>query len=350
MKIWERHILWRLTIAFLLIFASLCLLFLCIDLSMHSVRFFAAGKAGLFDIGKYYLYFLSGYFDLLFALSFLLASLKVLIDITQRLEHVALQMAGISSRKLTRPFFLLAIVLAMLSYANAQWIAPQALNATDSFRNEVAKRKKSKLREHLQTLTLDDGSEIIYQDFNAKKKELFDVFWVLSASEIWHIKRLELDGAKGHFVDHFMRDSNEKLKILESFDEVHLKDLPLDPLEATQAFTPFENRPIILLISQAIAALSADLPMIRAHLHYKLSLPLLPLLLAAFVPSILLNKFSRNRPLFLMIALSLLGLIAFLTALDSLLILAENQMISPLFGLWAPWGITFGIALYRLIK
>ncbi len=349
MKIWEKHLLKRLSLSLLFIFFCLCLLFICIDLSMHSVRFLSGGKAALLDIGKYYLYFISGYTDLFFSLSFLLASLKILFDLVQRLESVALQMAGISCQKLARPFILLAIILALFSYINAEWIAPEALNITDSFRNEVSKRKKNKLRDHLQTFTLKDGSEIIYQEFDPKKRELFDVFWVLSINDLWHMKSLELDSGLAHFADHLIRKSTSKLEIEESFEK-HSFDLPLDPVEATQSFTPFENRSITLLLSQTFSTLSADLPMIRAHLHYKLSLPLLPLLIALLLPPILLRNFSRNRPLFFIVASSIFGLVAFLTLLDSLLILAENQVIQPSLGLWIPWGLAFGVALYRLIK
>jgi lipopolysaccharide export system permease protein len=350
MKIWERYILIRLFSTALFILACLFGIFLLVDLSIHSVRFFADGHARALAVLLYYIHSFSMHLDLFFALAFLLSALKVLFDLTHHFELVALQMAGLSKQRLTRSLFIVAAVLSLLSYANAEWLAPNALESIDSFRSEHAKRKKQAQREHVHALTLDDGTEIIYQRFDSHQKILFDTYWIKSADELWHMKIIELGHTplSGRSVDHFKRNEKGQIVIAESFENRPLLDLPLAASDALQKFVPFENRPIWTLAVQSFSH-SADIEMILAHLHYKLSLPLLPVLIAFALPPILL-RFSRRIPTFLIAACSLFGLISILTILDGMLILAENRVLNPALAIWTPWIVCFAVFSRRFLK
>lgn len=282
MKIWERYLLIRLATTVLFILACLFGIYVIIDLSVHSVRFFADGKANAIAVFLYYLHSFSMHLDLFFAIAFLLSSLKVLFDLTHHSELIALQMAGLSKRLLTRPLFILAASLSLFSYSNAQWLAPNAQESIESFRSEHAKRKKQTQREHVHAVTLDDGSEVVYQRFDLKQKILFDAYWIRSPDELWHMKILELDREPllGRYVDRLVRNDQGQIVVHESFDFCPLPDLPLEASAALQKFIPFENRPLATLFIQSFSK-CADLEMIRAHLHYKLSMPLLPILITS---------------------------------------------------------------------
>ncbi len=308
-----------------------------VDLSVHSVRFFADGHVNIFNISLYYLYSFSMHLDLFFAVGFLLSVLKVLSDLTHHFELITLQMAGISKRRLSRPLFFLASTLTLCSYANSEWIAPNALESIDSFRDTHAKRKKHAQREHVHAVTLDDGSEIVYQEFDPHRKILFDAYWIRSPDELWHMKIIELKRTPllGRYTDHFVRNAKGQLAIAESFERRSLPDLPLNPSQAAQKFVPFEQRPLWTLFSQSLTP-CADQDMIRAHLHYKLALPLLPILIALALPPILL-QFSRRTPTFLIAACSLFVVLSILTIMDGMLILAENRVVNPLLAIWIPW-------------
>jgi lipopolysaccharide export system permease protein len=350
MKIWERYLLLRLFSTALFILACLFGVYLIIDLSIHSVRFFADGRANTIAILLYYIHSFSMHLDLFLALSFLLSALKILFDLTHHFELIALQMAGLSKQKLTRPFFILASTFTIISYSNAEWLAPNAQESIDSFRKEYAKRKKQAQREHVHAVTLDDGSEVVFQKFDPHEKILFDAYWIKSADEIWHMKILLLDQTPllGQFVDHFTRNAKGQIAIAESFEKHPLPDLPLVASQALQKFIPFENRPLWTLFSQSFSS-CADLEMIRAHLHYKLSLPLLPLLISLSLPPILL-RFSRQLPTFLIAACALFALIAIFTILDGMLILAENRVLNPAMAIWSPWIVCLTISLRRFLK
>lgn len=350
MKIWERYLLFRLFLTTLFILACIFGIYLIIDLSIHSVRFFADGRANLLLIILYYIHSFSMHLDIFFALAFLLSAMKVLFDLNHHLELIALQMAGLSKQRLTRPLFILGAALTIFSYANAEWLAPNALESIESFRKVHAKRKKQTQREHVHAVTLDDGTEIVYQRFDAHEKILFDAFWIKSVDELWHMKIVELDRTPlvGRFVDHFIRNPKGQLSISESFENRPLPDLPLEAAQALQKFVPFENRPLWTLLSQSFSQ-CADIEMIRAHLHYKLSLPLLPILISLALSPILL-RFSRQLPTFLIAACALFALISIFIILDGMLILAENRVIDPAIAIWSPWAICMLISLRRFLK
>ena len=350
MKIWERYLLIRLYSTIMFILACLFGIYLIVDLSIHSVRFFADGKAGTIAVILYYIHCFSMHLDLFFSLAFLLSALKVLFDLTHHSELIALQMAGLSNRRLTRPLFIIASTLSLFSYANSQWLAPNALESIDSFRMEHAKRKKQIQREHVHAVTFDDGSEIVYQRFDPHRKILFDAYWIKSSDELWHMKFLELNQTPlmGRFVDQLTRNEKGQIAIANSFESRPLPDLPLEASQALQKFVSFENRPLLTLFIQAFSK-SGDIEMIRAHLHYKLSLPLLPILIALALPPILL-RFSREKATFLIAACSLFALVALLTILDGMLILAENRVIAPSLAIWMPWLICFIISIRQFLR
>ncbi len=340
MKIWELHLFGRLfkTLAFIL--AALFCVFVLIDLSIHSVRFLA-GKAGVLDLFLYYLHSFSRHLDLFFSLAFLLTILRVLTDLAHHSELIALQMAGLSRMRLSMPLFLTALTLTFLSYANAQWLAPDALESIDLFRVEHAKRKKTVLREHVNALTLDDGSEIVYQSFDPQNKTVFDVYWMRNNKQLWHMKTLDLksDQLMGYHINCFKRNATGQLELEKSHLQMNIVDLPLSETTAMQKFISFENRPLATLFIQSFPK-SADQNAIRAHMHYKLAIALLPLLIALSLPPHLLG-FSRTLPIFLIASASLFILISFLTLLDGMLILAENRVLPPAFSIWILWIVCF---------
>jgi lipopolysaccharide export LptBFGC system permease protein LptF len=350
MKIWERYLLLRLASTAGFILGSLFAVYVIIDLSIHSVRFFADGRANFGSVLLYYIHSFSMHLDLFFALAFLLSALKVLFDLTHHSELIALQMAGLSKRRLTRPLFMLAATLTVLSFANSQFLATDAQESIESFRFEHAKRKKEVVREHVHAVTLDDGSELIYQRFDPWQKRLIDAFWIKSPDEIWHLKIIELESTPlvGKLVDRLTRNNLGQMAVLESFDARALPELPLEPSAALVKFIPFENRPLATLILESFSK-CADIEMIRAHLHYKLSMPLLPILIALAMPPVLL-RFSRQTPTFLIASCSLFILIALLTVLDGMLILAENRVLSPAIAIWSPWIISLSGALRHFLK
>ena len=286
--------------------------------------------------------------DLFLPLAFLLTSMKVLFDLNAHSELVAFQMAGLSKKKLLRPFFLFASLLSLICYINNQWLAPDAQNAAHAFR-DAAKNKKKK-KEHLFTLPLTDGTELVYQQFDPAKKEFFDVFWIQTSNDIWHIKYLDIGSnpPTGHFTDHLTRNHQHQFEKTESFQYQEFPHLSWDDQTVIREFVPFEHRSLSTLFQQARSD-TANQQSVFAHLHYKLALPLLPFLVLLTISPVTM-QFSRTRPVFLIIAISLLGFISLRTILDGMLILGENQVLPAAVAIWSPLLLGLILSLRSFIK
>ncbi len=346
MKTWQTYLLRRLLKTFFFFFGAIFFIYVIVDLSIHGVRFFS--QEGAHSVFRYYLNTFATLFELFLSLSFLLAILRVLIDCNQRRELLALQMAGLSKKRFLLPFFLVAGGLSGLCYLNSQWVAPYAQETVDIFRS--AHKTKKKKTPRLYSLSLEDDSELVYQHFDAEKRELFDVFWVRTPNDIWHMKYLEIESLHGRYVHHLIRNPEKQLEKQASFSTRSFPELPWNEEAILHRFVPFENRSLSTLFTQ-VAVLSSDRASVLSHLLYKMAMPLLPLLLLlTLAPTTL--RFSRDQPTFLLVTCSLFGFIALKVVLDGMLILGENQVLSPLIALLAPIGllIVFSFPSFRRMQ
>jgi len=344
LRIWQRYLFGHLIRTFLFFLFCIFILYILIDFSMHGPRFLSKETTSWLEIGIHYLRHFAKFTNLFFSLSFLLSLLRVLIDLTAHREIVALQTAGISSRRLLTPFFLLAALLAIASYANSEWISPDA--QTDANRFYKAHSKHGSRLEKVFFQVLQDGSELVYQKYNPEKQELFDVFWIRSFDEIWHMKTICISERplQARFAERFVRSRDGALEKAESAEARPFPEIPLEAKTSFASFIPFEDRSLSALCRQATGG-SADQPRSAAHLHYKLALPVIPFLLAlSFSPFAL--RFSRGRRTFLFIACSLFAFLGFMTLLDAQLILAENQVMPPSLAIWGPVATFFALALF----
>lgn len=323
MKLWFRTIFFKLVKLFSFFLFTSFLLFILVDISINGVQFFSKGTSFL-EIGLYYLLDFSLHLELLVPFAFLLATLKVLFDLTDHRELVALQMAGLSKKKLLTPLFLFAGILAIGCYLNSQWLIPKATLGALSFKESHARHQK-KVRDHLFAITLKDGSELIYQSYDKKTKELFDVFWIQSSNDIWHMKYLQSNTAR--FADHLQRNDKNQMVKTESFDT---KEFPWDE-------TPSFEGPFTDKHTQS------------AYFHYHLALPLLPFLIL-FAISPIAMRYSRTKPTFFIVACSLFALLGLKTLLDSMLILAENQVFTAPMAMWIPLSICFLLTIPSFVK
>ncbi len=331
MKIWQKYLLRQFSFTFTFFLLCLFIVYVLIDFSIHGVRFLTSGpKAGALDFIVYYLQYFAQHLDLFLPLTFLLSMYKVLFHLASHFELVALQMAGLSRKKLLLPLFFFASLLSLFGWINHEYFVGNAIVAADEFKASHSKSgKKNRSGDHFQTLVLEDQSELVYQSFDPQKKEFFDVFWIRSEGDFWHIKKLFFASFPpiGYFADHLVRET--LLQKQESFEEKIFKEMPLAPTTAPKPFIPFESRPISALFLEARLGGAG----VKTHLHHKLALPLLPLLvLLAAAPFTF--AFSRQRPTLLIVSLSLFGLIASLTLLDSFLILGENKVFPPALAIW----------------
>jgi lipopolysaccharide export system permease protein len=344
MKIWHKYLLSNLIKTFLFSFFCVFSLYVIVDLSINGVKFFE--KSTFQQIISFYLDTLASLFELFCSLSLLLSALWVLLSLNTHRELLALQMAGLSKKKLLAPFFLFAVFLTSLCYMNTEFLLPNAKSSINNFKKILKKKQGKKIP--LYTLSLEDGSTLVYQRFHEKTQELFDVFWVRSPNDIWHMKTLSIAHNIGKEAHHLTRNAQSEIERSETFLEKNFPEILWDNHSLLDKQTSCENRPISLLISQAIHN-STEKPGILSHLYYKLFTPLsLLLILFAIAPTCM--TYSRGRPLFLIAACAIFGFISLKVILESMLILAENQVLSPLFAISLPLFLTLGIVLKPFVK
>jgi lipopolysaccharide export LptBFGC system permease protein LptF len=352
MKIWQWYLLRQLAFTFALFLFCVFAVYVFIDLSIHGVRFLTLGSGtSAFDLFLYYLRQFAVHLDLFLPLAFLLSMYRVLFLLSGHLELVALQMAGISRKRLLQPFFFFAAFLSIVGYLNHEYFTNQATAAAVKFKISHSKSKKKRAGrvEHFQTMILDDQSELVYQSNDLEKKELFDVFWIRSDKDIWHMKTLSFAATPptGHFVDHLVRE-NKLLEKQESFREKIFSEFPLNQNIIPKPFVPFEGRALSTLFFEASIP-SVESPSIKTHLHHKLALPLLPLLIVFGAAPFALT-FSRQRRTFLIVSISLLGFLACHMLFDSLLILGENKVLPPEPAMWFCPALIAILSLRRFAK
>ncbi len=336
MKIWHKYLFKKIASTFSFILIATFSIYLLIDLSTNGIHF---AKTNFNQMTLYYIHSFSTLLDLFIPLAFLLAVLKVLFDLSSHLEILSLEMAGLSKKRILTPLFVFAFLLTCFCYANHEWIGPESSELTREYKLAHS-NKKNKTNKQVYAIEMPDQTQLVYQNFDAEKNELADVFWIESDENFWHMKNLSLATrpATARFVDHFQH-INGKLEKTESFDERQFESIDVKP----KAFRTFESRKLSdLLVDSKSPSTYAN--SIQTHLHHKLAIPLLSLLILMTTAPFAL-RVSRDRPSFRIVALSLFAFVAAITLFDGLLVLGENNVIRP----WiAMWLIPFAISICAL--
>lgn len=352
MKIWQRYFFKETLKNQFFFLIGLYLIYVMIDFSTHGTRFFSYDRLEVLKIFLYYWNGLIKYFYLFLPLTFMLATLKVLCDMNFHNELVALQMTGTPIRTLMRPFFLLATLLAFLTLLNFEYFVPSSLTYIENFRIAHSKNKTKKMKPgKVNVLPLKDHSKLVYQSYDPDKKELFDIFWIRSANDIWHFKTLTL-AAPCHAtcIEQIKKNEEGLFEKIRTFEEYTFKEIELEEPEPESL--PVDHRPITRLFTQYLQknySSGKERSMILAHLNFKLAMPLLFfLILFACIPFAV--RFSRKMPVFLIFTLSFFGFISFYTIMDSALVLGENQVLSAFRAIWTPFLLGFSLFMRNYSK
>ncbi len=351
MKVWVRYLVGRFIKTFLLFLISLFLTYTIIDLSVHGTHLIIQTDT-LQHIAHYYLQNFSKYLALFFPLTFLLTSLKILIECNTHHEFTALSMGGLSQSTLLRPFFWLSFFFSFLSLINYEWIFPSAMQSMETFQNHMIFKKTKTDTPKLHRTSLKDGSELVYQQFSSETNTLFDVFWIKNVKEIWHCKSLLLPSdsktsVQGSFVDHFQRSQEGLFEKKSHFEKTFFPEIQFNEDDSHKEVCLFEHRSLSTLAKQTFSLKMERAP-ILSHLQYKIATSLLcPFILYLISPIAL--RFQRTKSAFLITALSLFGLIGFMTILEGMLILGENQVIPSFIAIWNPFILSIMISKPTLL-
>jgi lipopolysaccharide export system permease protein len=288
-------------------------------------------------------------------LALLVATIKVLTSLNIKHEWMVLQVTGLRTRRLLRPFFVMAIFCSLFNWANFQYLLPTSLHAIEQFHVKNFKHShRAQRQELMHILKLKDRSKLLYQSYDAQKEGFFDVLWIRSVDDIWRIKFLNADPAKpiGHYVDHLTRNKEGFLEKKDSYEHCLLTDLKWDLKAMGDGIIPFENLSIKALwkqLGQKSPATQYETPKILSQLFFKLATPFsLLIVVIAVIPWCI--SFSRYLNTFIIYAAGLFGLLAFYMLLDTVVILGEHNVVHPAFAVLSPFVICGLIFSRRFLK
>lgn len=350
-KIWQRYLTREIVSFFFLFLGCFYSIYALIDYSLHMQDFMQDTRITFFHIFLYYLFEFIKRADLLIPLAVLITTIKVLFALNIKGELVALRASGLSLKVILRPFFYLAIALALFNYISNEWILPSSLTFVDRFQEQHW--KPSSKNSHLYTLSLSDQSKLIYHSKDTQKKLLTDVFWVRNVDEIWHMKSLCYDIKQpiGFFVDQLKRNGKGHFERVESFEKYAFGLFSKGLLENYKISTSLENQKISILFKDLVQKRLSpyEYPTALSYFLLKVTMPLLSLLVVLAIAPFCISH-RRCFPVFLTYALALFGFIAFFTLLDAAIILSENETISAFYAILFPFCICFSLFSYRYFK
>ncbi|NGX50561.1 MAG: hypothetical protein K1060chlam2_00407 [Chlamydiae bacterium] len=356
-SLWQRYFLREILKVFFLFLFCFFFLYVLVDYSMHMQEILKNKSISLLDFLYYYGMLFSKRCDLLLPLSLLISSVKVLTSLNHKNELLALQTAGIPLHVLTRPFFFVGLLCVGVSYLNVEVIAPKSLTYIAHFEQKYLKRKKKHTlpQTSVYALPLEDGTRLIYQSYDSTKKEFFDLYWILSHDEIYHMKKLSFGGKypQGTFVDLMRRNQEGVIEKVDSYNSYLFDSLQLNFNLQKHSGRAIENRSIselIEIILNKTPLFYENRATAETHLYFKVLMPWLPVLVLIGVIPFCIRS-MRNLPTFLIFSLTIFGYIAFFMIMDACVVLGELQVIAPfwaIFSLPILFFTLFGTRFLRL--
>jgi len=355
-KIWERYFLKETLKTFLLFILCFYGLFVLIDYATHAASFHRTGLALHWqDIAFYYLLEFIKRMDVLIPFALLLSTIRTLTNLNVHNELVALMASGVKLKTLLRPFIYLALLFTMLLYLNTELFIPKALKEMKHMDNlrSIAKHK-DRHNKTIHNLTLEDGSTLLFQNYDSIEEHFFDAYWIQSADEIYRIKFLYpyKEVAEGHFVDHLERSPAGAMSAKGSYEKTTFPKMKFNNATLFETLTTPDEQSYSELwpkIASLVESESEKQAQLVATFYFKLVMPWI-CLLAVIAPAPFCINFSRNQSFFFLYACSIFGLVAMYIIMDSALVLAERQVMLPAAAILVPFMGLMAFFGYRYIK
>lgn len=363
--IWERYFLRQFLSMFFLFLFCFYGLYVLIDYASHtSALAHHHIQIPLFEVARYYFFVFASRAEILLPLALLIAFVKTVCTLNTNQELVALMASGLKLKLLMRPFLAVGLICVLLMYANEQFLLPDALKKLrrieDSTKHQKHRHSPPLAVHHI---ILEDGSLLVFQEYDSAKERFFDAFWIQSIDNIYRIKYLTpaLEMPKGFFVDHLIRQENGELLHEEAFEELLFPGMKFNPEILQSTILEPEILSLTDLIEEASQVsydsneteykmmLNEKESKLMTAFYWKLAMPWL-CLMAILAPAPYCVRFSRQLPIFLIYLCSLFGLIAFYMFMDAAQVVAKRQVIPPFWAICGPFLTLFSYFGWKFAK
>lgn len=346
-SIWTRYLTKEMIKIFLFFILSLYFLYSLID---YSSRIDYYNALPWTSILVYYVCILSQKTELLLPFAFMVSVIKVLTTMNTHHELVSMLMSGRSYKRLLTPLFIFAAILSMILYLNFEFLEPHAQEKIEL----IKQRKKGGKESKVKSFILDNGSKLVFNNYDTANRTLEKVYWLQSPDHVYYMKKLYPYSSPpiAHHVLEFERSDNSDLKLVSVQDLKPLYEMELrfDPvLKSFSSIRTYSISALIKLICEPSLNINMDKAELLTLLNYKLAVPLLPIFtLLALAP--ICTRFSRQTPIFIIYMISIAAMLSFFTSMDACYILSENRLIPPQFALWIPFLLFFIYPTKKFIR
>lgn len=355
-KIWQRYILkevFQVLFLFLLCFYGL---YMVIDYASHASTFLQHNTRFAWDtLVVYYACEFIHRADVLIPFALLVATVRTLTKLNQTNELTALRAAGIPLKTLMRPLIFTGLLFTILLYANEQWLTPEGMNFYKHIQNRhSSKKRKAENQLAAEHLVLQDGSTLIFQDYDLSEGQFFDVYWVRSPEEIFRIKSLDPNENPpvGRHVDQLARNADRQLAVVSTEKERSFPGMVFNKKTLMETIVSPEDLSLSMLWEkwpQGNLIKSEKESQVVSALYRKLIAPWL-CLMAVLAPIPLCVRFSRQIPVFFLYAINIFGLVAIYLILDSTQVLGKRQVLDPALVIWTPFVFFFSLFAWRFCR
>jgi lipopolysaccharide export system permease protein len=328
-------------------------LYVIIDYATH-IKLFQHGGFYYWHLLIYYFYQFSKHAEILMPIVLLISTLKVILTANIQRELLVLMSAGISLKKIGRPFLLFGICTTFLCYLNFEYLQPIVYLKLSAFEQSYLHKTSHTQNSLIHPLTLEDQSLLVYHMYDPIHNELKELFWKKNEKEIYKIQCLQLTPIppKGLHVDYLAYDDTLSLKLIDRYEEIDFATMTL-PSNLSPILRPLKWHSISSLAhlfpKEKGSKLNDKQAAAATHFFYKLFMPLVAIIIV-FASLSLCTRFTRNFSSFLIYLFFLCGYITFFTLLNASVILGENQIVHPLVAICLPVGALLLVFGYKYAK
>lgn len=319
------------------------LLYSMVDSTTHLHEFNNNSSLHVLDILCYYTHVCIKRLEILLPLAFMMALLKVLLEMNQKKELIALFTHGLKKTTFLKPILLVACSVSLILFLSFELLTPKALNYVESFERTYFHHHEDKAAAP-KFLQLANHGVLIYSRHSSHPCCYLDVFYIVSESEIWKMDQLTLSKAsKGVRAEHYIKQGQGMYALQEQLSEVSFENIEIlyDSEILNASSIECGSFSFLYHYLKKIAFLDKKMRgKITTYIFFKLSVLLLPFLITiACIPLGLL--FSRKLPLFVIYAMCIVGMIGYFLIMDAAIILGESLILPS-------WIAVFGPLLFIL--
>ena len=354
LKIWQRYFFLEFLKVFFLFLLCFYGLYILIDYASHTS---ALPHHQLQIHGhhflRYYFYLFSSRIEILFPIALMVELIKTVGRLNSDRELVAFMASGQSLQQLMRPFIFIAFVCMIFIYLNEQFLLPTALK---KLRHIESAHRQRLQPNHLtaQHLILEDGSLLLYQNFDKTKQAFFDLYWVKTIDHIYKMKYLDPLSSPpvGQYVDLLVRQNNGEILQQAYYDKLSFFEMKFSPKVLQSAIVEPNVLPICELakkIWQLREEMNEKESKLLTAFYWKLTIPWL-CLLAVLMPLWSVTRFNRNFSLFFIYIYQLFFLLAFYLYLDAIQVVANRQLLAPFWAILVPYLFLVSLSSWRYFK